>query len=140
MFYIYGLRLKGEREYRYVGSTVDMEKRLWAHFGDADRLPDQANPELRQWLRDNGRNGVAMDMLQEVEEERDKRPTEQRWIIKLTKDGHRLFNIRAADGIEGTLAGLPAEQRKKIVTRYLDDFERDTDEPWFKEEGPVYHA
>lgn len=134
--YIYGLRLLFEDEYRYVGSTGDPDRRLHGHFNDAAAAPDKRNKELKQWLNENGRERVVMDVLEEVSAGRDRRAAEQTWIAKLSADGNRLFNIRMADNSTDTFSDLPDEDRTAVVTRYLDEFERDTDKPWLKEDGP----
>jgi hypothetical protein len=128
MFYVYGLRLASESEYRYVGGTSNLRLRFWGHLRGEDR-----NPKKDDWVAAN-RNRITMDILEELPET--DRAAEQRWIAKLTNEGHRLFNIRKAQG--NTFATLPESRRTEVVTRYLDEFERDTDEPWFKEERPAY--
>ena len=137
MFYVYGLRLMWEDEYRYVGSTKDMDKRLYQHFHDAENNPELRNRELKQWLNENGAERVVMDVLDEVEGG-DYRAVEQTWIARLSADDHRLFNIRMAHHSERTFGELPEERRIAIITRYLDEFESDTDRPWLKEDAPVY--
>jgi len=89
---------------------------------------------------ENGRERVVMDVLEEARLGRDRRAAEQTWIAKLSADGHRLFNIRMANVSSETFGELPEEKKRTIITRYLDDFERDTDQPWLKEDGPVYMA
>lgn len=138
MYYVYGLRLLFEDEYRYVGGTGNMGKRLYTHFHDAEHAPDSRNEPLKKWLVENGRERVVMDVLEEVAAGRDRRSVEQTWIAKLSADGNRLFNIRAADMSTDTFGSLPDDKRTAIVEKYLDDLERDTDQPWLKEDGPVY--
>jgi hypothetical protein len=140
MYHVYGLRLLWEDEYRYVGSTNNMDKRLASHFSDASREPDIRNKELRQWLNESGRERVVMDVLEEVDAGQDHRAVEQTWIAKLSADGNRLFNIRMADKSTDTFFELSDEERTAVVTRYLDDFERDTDMPWLKEDSPTYEV
>jgi hypothetical protein len=137
MFYVYGLRLQWEDEYRYVGSTADPDARFLSHFYDAERRPTKGNRELKRWLAENGRECVVMDVLEEIESG-DRRAVEQSWIARLAGDDNRLFNIRAADTSTEIFSSLPAEHRTAIVSQYLDAFEKDTDEPWFKEPEPVY--
>jgi predicted GIY-YIG superfamily endonuclease len=129
MFYVYGLRLKSDSEYRYVGSTNDLRRRMWGHKSGEHR-----NPEKDAWV-EASRSQLTLDILEEVNDG-DRLTAEQNWIAKLTNEGHNLFNIRKAH--HNTFADLPESRRTDIVTRYLDDFERDTDTPWFKEDSSVY--
>jgi hypothetical protein len=86
--YIYGLHLEGDNEIRYVGSTLEPLKRLWAHLNE---LEDTRNKAKNAWVRDN-RPRIRMTVLEAIDG--DYKAVEKSYIIKLRKEGHRLFNIR----------------------------------------------
>jgi hypothetical protein len=134
MFYIYGLREKGSDEYRYVGSTVDMQRRWWGHIRGIENPETSGNPPLYEWL--GGLYGFEMDCLEEVAE--DRRAKEERWINKLRGEGHRLFNIRSAAVMVIGIADMSNETKRGVVAQYLDKFGDDHDGPWMKEAKWVY--
>lgn len=139
MFYVYGLREKSSDEYRYVGSTNDLQKRMWGHEHSAENLDDSGNAELYRWFAGcAGR--VIMEVLETVESKDQQRPTEERWIHRLRGEGFRLFNIRSAAVVILGMNDMGETQKRDIITDYLDRFEADTDKPWLKEEAAVYEV
>ncbi len=121
MFYVYGLRLANDSEYRYVGSTYDLDARLYQHYQF-----DGGNPEKDRWLAENY-GQIELDVLAEVDEV-ERRKAEQEWIVMLRQDGHRLFNIRRAH--RNTFADLPDEEKTAAIARFLDQFEGESGTPW----------
>jgi hypothetical protein len=135
MFYIYGLREKGSDEYRYVGRTVNPEKRLREHTQIAK--PVGRGPDLHRWLESVGFAPV-MDILDRGEAL--DRQTEQHWIEKLAAAGHRLTNMWAASITYSNFGYMVDDAKRDVIADYLDKFESDADKPWFKEDGPVYEV
>lgn len=84
MYYIYGLREKGSKEYRYVGRTQHLSNRLYDHKTMTTQGNAYINPGLAAWIDSIG-DGLQMDTLETVE--RFGRQYEQRWIDKLQPRG-----------------------------------------------------
>lgn len=67
MTYIYGLRRKGDTQFRYVGKANDPQARLAAHMTEAFR--DHVRTHKNNWLRSVGRKDVEYVVLEEVSSE-----------------------------------------------------------------------
>lgn len=89
---IYGLRLKGDREVRYVGQTNDAPiVRLASHLKAATRAVH--NPELCEWLRSNRPNIEAFAIAKVAT--RQEALSHERVIVALCRRlNHRLLNQR----------------------------------------------
>ena len=112
--WIYGLREEGSDHYRYVGSTVDPDRRLAGHLSGSCVAEG-----LKAWL-DSVRafgQGIAMDRLEELPVRSDgsvaRHPmvarAEDRWITDLLCDGHDLVNAR----VPGSKFRAPNVNRKR---------------------------
>lgn len=135
MFYVYGLREKGSKEYRYVGRTVQPLQRLREHMAEGPRLG--RTKQLDAWLKSTGYTPM-MDILESSDKHDMGRQTEQYWIEKLIAAGNRLLNSWAASQTYSNFESLPETEKRDTITRYLDMFEADTDQPWLKEDGPIW--
>jgi len=88
-FTVYGLRLRGEKEVRYIGQTADVSARLAGHFSTAKRMPWAT--DFAHWLRDNGPIIEAVSLA--VAETRiEARAIERQMVGACAALGHRLFN------------------------------------------------
>jgi len=85
MFYIYGLRVKGDSEYRYIGCTSEPATRLMIHNSER-----RAKAKY-EWMQQN-RGKVEMVILSEVADRYDAAVEETRTIRKYKQGGHRLLN------------------------------------------------
>lgn len=87
---IYGIRLIGDPEIRYVGQTgKGVERRLYEKAYFARR--DWGDALMSQWMRDNeGR--VEVVVIDTVTSEVDARAAERATVKMLSNIGHRLFN------------------------------------------------
>jgi hypothetical protein len=92
-YYIYGLRVIGDTECRYVGMTSRQpEDRLKAHVAQSDRRVRWANPDpLQIWLHENKGNVEAFK-IGKVETEAEARAMERTIIALSLRLGQRLFN------------------------------------------------
>jgi hypothetical protein len=99
-FYIYGLRLKGSHEVRYIGQTVyDPAHRLTNHFLHAKQ--HMRPTTFVCWLLENGENVEAFKIAL-VESREEARGTERAVIALCLRLNHRLFNRH----------GVPADLRQ----------------------------
>lgn len=89
MTYIYGLRRKGDTQFRYVGKANDPQARLAAHMTEAFR--DHVRTHKNNWLRSVGRKDVEYVVLEEVSSDQWK-IRERYWIGHLRAEGHPLTN------------------------------------------------
>lgn len=97
-FYVYGLRLRGEREVRYIGETSGPpEFRLHLHLAAARKRRIGA---LGEWLLAN-EGSVEAFKISAVNTRSEARATERAIIALCLRLNHRLFNI----------AGVPRELR-----------------------------
>jgi hypothetical protein len=91
-FTVYGLRLKGEREARYIGQTVGSGNlRLKGHKNEAPK--GRHNKALCEWLSENGDDVEAFHIA--YTDTRDEALAMERAIIALClRLEQRLFNQR----------------------------------------------
>jgi len=89
-FLIYGLRLRGDAEVRYVGQTKDVEQRFAGHFGRAKGMPWQ--DALAMWLTDNEPE-VEWFEIDRAETREEARQIERVAVSFALKFGHRLYNL-----------------------------------------------
>lgn len=89
--YVYGLRVIGSKQFRYVGSTVQPKKRLTGH-GAAARYGTVRNHRLQDWLQDNI-GSIEMVILKKCKES-DRLLEEKEKARQLTRAGHFLLNIK----------------------------------------------
>ena len=96
---IYGLRdIRSPEEIRYVGKTIHLRNRTWAHINEA--LRTETNTHKANWIRSLLAEGVEPEaiILEEVPAG-EWREAEKHWIHVLSIPGHRLTN--ATEGGEG---------------------------------------
>lgn len=103
--YIYALHLHGRGNFVYVGSTKNPRNRLTNHH----QSKGQGNKRLYDWIHAH-EGQVRMAILETVTA--DARGAERRWCKKLSRKGHRLFNIRAP-------RKLTKKEREALVMEYL---------------------
>lgn len=96
--FIYGLRCPIKQQIRYIGKSIEPEKRLKNHCCQAKRL----GTYKERWIALLLRSGLAPEVviLQEVEEGEDWGEIERGWISKATQEGWPLTNTAA--GGEGS--------------------------------------
>ncbi|PSR68271.1 NUMOD3 motif protein [Nocardia sp. MDA0666] len=88
---IYGVRLRTEYDYRYVGLTTKLEHvRLRQHFKAA--AAGRKTP-FYDWLRKQDRDAVVADVLDWVYGLEDLGRAEIAWIAYLRKEGQPLLNL-----------------------------------------------
>ena len=113
--FVYGIRLRGQREYRYVGMTTKtVARRFTQHLRSAR---DGRKTPFYDWLRKQDQQAVRVDQLQEVwGPAADLGEAEIRWIAYLKREGDRLLNL--SKGGLGPLGVLwTAEQREAARLR-----------------------
>lgn len=88
--YVYALVDKLKNPY-YIGGTENLETRKIAHL----TLSKKSNKRLYKYIRDNELS-IELIVLEtvnfEISDKRELWYTERKWIIKLTKRGHKLQN------------------------------------------------
>lgn len=100
-FTVYGLRLQGEKEVRYIGQTNGFPAlRLANHFNAAALR--RHNPELCDWLLQNEQH-VEVFKIGYADTREEARGIERAIIALCQRLDHRLFNLRP---------GRPSAQRK----------------------------
>ena len=87
-FTVYGLRLKGDKEVRYVGQTGQPEQRLFGHFSQAQM---NYQTPLCQWLREH-QPSVEMFKIGYAETRAEALAIEKAIIALCRRLDHRLFN------------------------------------------------
>lgn len=90
--YIYGIRLSGSTEYRYVGLTEMTVKRRFARHR-AEACSGRRTP-FYDWLRREYASEISVDVLEEVRTSREELGlAETRWIDQRRSLGDRLLNL-----------------------------------------------
>lgn len=89
--FVYGLRVIGGKQFRYVGSTVQPRHRLTSHFVAA-RTDNVKNQRLQEWLSANEGN-VEMVILGKCDRSA-VRKLEKDKARQLSALGHSLFNLK----------------------------------------------
>ena len=112
--YIYGVRLRGEREYRYVGLTTKTVARRFSQHLKVAR--DGRKTPFYDWLRKQAPDNVLAEELQEVWDLTDLGQSEINWIAYLKRDGHRLLNL-SEGGLGPAGVVWTAEQREAARLR-----------------------
>ena len=129
MFYIYGLRLKGSDEFRYIGCTINPDVRMVSHSSY-----DAKGSEKYGWMRAN-RGGIEMVILSEHVESDAAMVEESRQIAKHRRDGHRLFNHQAHSRAPRAMAEETKQKLSKPKPRRMTADERQAAlREWFKSE------
>jgi hypothetical protein len=86
-FAVYGIRLKGDTEVRYIGQTrQELRTRHFNHRGEA------ANRPLRDWLRQSGAANVDIFEIARCNTLEQALVTEKVIIALCVRLNHRLFN------------------------------------------------
>lgn len=97
MMYVYGLRERNSKFYRYVGITTksNVMQRYYAHLSSA--RTGHKLQKVHKWIRECGiDNVIAVDILEEVLEEDGNEYLEERekfWISSLKYLGYDLLNV-----------------------------------------------
>lgn len=110
--HVYGLRLIGDFEFRYIGSTVSPRSRLTGHYTAANKDDLHGNDDLADWLNTNV-YGIEMVILWtgplrlKLRKEKDK-------AREMASRGHRLMNMRRP-----TRATTGQEMRERAVWKDL---------------------
>lgn len=89
-FAIYGLRLKGETEVRYIGQTGDTDQRLAGHFSAAYAMPWRT--QFANWLIEN-QHRIEMVVLGTADSRDEARRAERAAVAICLAMDHRLFNL-----------------------------------------------
>lgn len=117
-FYIYGLRLVGERECRYVGMTShNAQSRLRKLAEDARAGRNSGG--LRDWLLENDGQIEAFHIAK-VDTRSEAHATERAIVALLLRLDHRLLNFwlvppESRIGWKPTLAQQRAQARKRLT-------------------------
>lgn len=115
--YVYGLRVKDEQGYFYVGSTkFDPGARLKAHLYSV-KHGSHLNRHFANKVRFVGFSNVVCDTLEETDSLNRWR-AEKAWIDKFLADGMKLVNRIHNDiyyGIDGTGIKSTTEQWERII-------------------------
>lgn len=112
--FIYGLRLKDSKEYRYIGKSNNPKLRLWYHLNEKNR---KRAPYKYYWIQSSKNKNleITYDIIEEVSFENWQE--KEKFYIKFYKEqGHRLTNF--LDGGEGggkNKYTLSYSETKKII-------------------------
>ena len=88
---VYGIRLLGSTEVRYVGMTTSgMKRRLQQHFTATKR--DRPYP-ICDWLRNHDPSLIEIFELETCENYEDLEMLEVKWMRKLLDEGNKLLNL-----------------------------------------------
>ena len=129
MFYIYGLRLKGSDEVRYIGCTMNPDVRMVAHSSY-----DKKGSAKYCWMRAN-RGNIEMVILSEHAETEDAMVEESRQIAKHRRAGNRLFNQQAHSRAPRAMLDETKQKLSKPKPRRMTATERqDALRKWFESE------
>jgi predicted GIY-YIG superfamily endonuclease len=95
MVYIYGLLCPLSGEIRYIGKSIDPERRVKGHISGAKS--GAYSHHTSRWIRKLDRKGLAPQLvvLQEVGEDEDWRQVEREWISSAIASGWPLTNSTA---------------------------------------------
>ncbi|QZA06503.1 NUMOD3 motif protein [Mycolicibacter heraklionensis] len=111
---IYGVRLRSDSRYRYVGLTTKRAQvRLCQHLKEA--AAGRKTP-FYDWLRKQDRDSVIVDQLDWTDDLDELGEAEIAWIALLRHEGHPLLNI-AAGGLGPTGVEWTAEMREAARIR-----------------------
>lgn len=111
---VYGVRLRSESSYRYVGLTTKTAKvRLRQHWKQA--ASGRKTP-FYDWLRKQDRDDVVVDQLDWADELDELGEAESAWIALLRREGHPLLNL-AAGGLGPTGVEWTVEMRQAASIR-----------------------
>lgn len=111
---VYGIRLRSEFGYRYVGlTTKTAQVRLRQHWKEA--LAGRKTP-FYDWLRKQDRVDVVVDHLDWADDLDELGEAEIAWIALLRHEGHLLLNL-AAGGLGPTGVEWTAEMRQAASIR-----------------------
>ena len=115
--FVYGIRLRTEREYRCIGITT---KTVVRRFSQHLRAAQQGRrTPFYDWLRKQQPDTVAADVLEVVWDDLENLgQAEVDWISYLKRDGDRLLNI-SEGGLGPTGVVWTAEQREAARVRSL---------------------
>lgn len=120
---IYGLRLRDESLYRYIGKTrYTIEKRLSQHLKGSKASYEYP---IQRWIRKHGKDSVVIEVIETCEDE-SANDRERFWIAKLrleqgnhmSKEPNHLLNLTEGGDGGGVLGSngktKTPEQRKRI--------------------------
>lgn len=111
---IYGVRLRSESRYRYVGlTTKPAQVRLRQHWKQAEA---ERKTPFYDWLRKQDRDDVVADYLDWADELDELGEAEIAWIALLRQEGHPLLNL-SAGGLGPTGVEWTAEMRQAASVR-----------------------
>lgn len=116
--FIYGIKVKGQDDYFYIGSTKnDPKKRLIAHLHEV-RAGTHSNSHFANKVKKHGADNILLDVLHEV-------PESERWELErrlIIATGENLVNRVYKE----------FDPRKFMIDKqqdYLDKYEIDWDNP-----------
>jgi predicted GIY-YIG superfamily endonuclease len=88
-FVVYGLRIRGDKEIRYIGHSADMNRRLAGHISNSKQMPWAT--KFATWLRENAPDIEAVQL--DVAETRDEaRKLERKAVAFCLALDHNIFN------------------------------------------------
>lgn len=109
---IYGLRVIGGTEYRYVGLTRASTTQRWRWHTYAARYRTRSQP-MYLWMIKHGVENVEMVVLESclIDELQSR---EIYWIAHLKSEGHRLLN--ATTGGDGGVGRIVTAETRKLIS------------------------
>lgn len=113
--FIYGLRCPIKQRIRYIGKSIEPEKRLKNHCYQAKRL----GTHKERWIALLLRSGMTPEVviLQEIGEGEDWGEIERRWISKATKEGWPLTNTAAGGEGSSPLNEQAIKRKMELMAR-----------------------
>lgn len=128
MFYIYGLRVKGDSEYRYIGCTSEPAARMVAHASE------RKVKVKYEWFQKN-RGNIEMVILSEVDDQYDAAVEESRIIRKYRQDGHKLLNTQQSAAPIRTISDETKAKMSKPKKRRMSKEQRVSElRKWLKDD------
>lgn len=112
--FVYGIRLRREREYRYVGITTKSVARRFSQHLKVAR--EGRKTPFYDWLRKQATESVIIEELQAVGDPDELGQAEIDWIAYLKRDGDRLLNL-SEGGLGPTGVVWTEEQREAARLR-----------------------
>lgn len=110
MGFIYGLRLKGSDEFRYVGLTKkSLEERFKGHV---KRSKNKKTP-VSCWISSHGPENIEIIALETVSDMSDLAAREVYWISSLKEQGYSILNL--TDGGDGVSGWVPSDEWKRKI-------------------------
>lgn len=117
--YIYGLYDIKDKKIRYVGKSVNVEKRLRGHLNESNRVKNHKNDWVRSVLKNNSKINFS---ILEVCNEENWKERERYWVITLRKENDLVNHTDGGDGEQTNRFNLSYNELKEWVKKNKPNF------------------